>query len=97
MLKWNKEPHGDHEYLINLIDHQFSDIKFILGKVQLVEQNDHCTLKYNYDIIENNTDLSITDKLKQDFETVVGDLVVQMIDEGLLNNNLIYTGGKDDN
>jgi len=96
-LKYNKEPYGDHEYLLEFIDHTFSGIKFILGKVQLLEQNDNCTLKYHYDIIENNTEMSIKHELKQSFEKNVGDLVVQMIDDGLLNNDLIYYGGKDEN
>jgi len=96
-LKYNKEPYGDHEYLLEFIDHKFSGIRFALGKVQLLEQDDNCTLKYHYDIIENNTELSIKHELKQSFEKCVGDLVVQMIDEGLLNNNLIYCGGVDEN
>ena len=96
-LKYNKEPHGDHEYLLEFIDHTFSGIKFILGKVQLLEENDNCTLKYHYDIIENNTEHSIKHDVKQSFEQTVGDLVMQMIDDGLENENLIYYGGVDEN
>lgn len=96
-LKYNKEPYGDNEFIIEFVDHTFSGIRFVLGKVQLLEQDDNCTLKYHYDIIENNTEHSIKHETKQSFETSVGDLVVQLIDEGLLNNNLIYYGGKDEN
>ena len=96
-LKYNKEPYGDHEYSIELIDHEFSGIKFVLGKVGFVESDDNFTLKFHYDIIENNTEYSIRDELKQSFEKSVGDLVMQMIDDGLENENLIYYGGKDEN
>ena len=92
-LKYKKEPYGDHEYTIELIDHEFSGIKFTLGKVGFVEENDNFTLKFHYDIIEN--DHSEYDK--QSFEKTVGDLVMQMIDDGLDNENLIYYGGKDEN
>ena len=94
-LKWNKEPYGEHEYVIELTDHKYSGIKFVLGKVQLVEEKDQCTLKYKYDIIENNTDMSIVDEEKTEFEKAIGDLVVEMIDQGLLNNELVYYGGKE--
>lgn len=94
-LKWNKEPYGKHEYAIEFTDHKYSGIKFILGKVQLVEEKDQCTLKYKYDIIENNTDVSIVGDKKTEFEKAIGDLVVEMIDQGLLNNELVYYGGKE--
>ena len=32
-LKWNKEPYGEHEYVIELKDHKYSGIKFVLGWV----------------------------------------------------------------
>ena len=96
-LKYNKDSYNDHEFILEFVDHEFSGIRFILGKVQFEEQGDNCTLKYHYDIIENNTEYSIKHETKQSFEKCVGDLVVQLIDEGLLNNNLIYYGGKDEN
>ena len=96
-LKYNKEPHGEHEYTLELVDHEYSGIKFKLGKVGFVENNDNFTLKFHYDIIENNTELSIKNELKQSFEQTVGDLVMQMIDDGLENENLIYYGGVDEN
>jgi hypothetical protein len=96
-LKWNKEPYGKHEYVIEFTDHKYSGIKFVLGKVELVEEKDQCTLKYKYDIIENNTDMSIVDEEKTEFEKAIGDLVVEMIGQGLLNNELDYYGGKNEN
>jgi len=61
----------------------------------LVEEKDQCTLKYKYDIIENNTDVSIVGDEKTEFEKAIGDWVVEMIDQGLLNNELVYYGGKE--
>ena len=31
-----------------------------------------------------------------DFEKFVGDLLMQMLDEGIKNNDLVYTGGVDE-
>jgi hypothetical protein len=89
-LKYKKEPYGEHEYAIELINHEFSGIKFVLGKVQLNEDN--LTLKYQYDIIESNADF---DKMK--FENTIGDLLMEMLGEGINKNDLVYFGGIDAN
>jgi len=96
-LKWNKQPYGDNEYSLELKDHKYTGIKFVLGKVQIKDEQDHCTLKYDYDIIENNSDFAIIDDTKKEFETCIGDLLVEMIGQGLLNNELVYYGGINEN
>ena len=46
-----------------------------------------------YDIIEGK----VEDSDKKEFEHSIGDLLVQMIEDGVIMNNLIYSGGKDEN
>ena len=89
-LKYNKEPYGQTEFALNLEDHKYSGIRFTIGKVSFNEDN--LTLKYNYDIIENNC----AEFDKKEFEHVVGDLIVQLMEEGVNKNNLVYTGGVDE-
>jgi hypothetical protein len=89
-LKYNKLPYGANEYSIELEDHKFSDVRFVFGKVSLNEDN--FTLKYNYDIIEG----SVEEQNKKEFEHTLGDLLMQMMEEGIRKNNLIYTGGTDE-
>jgi hypothetical protein len=90
-LKYNKEPYGIDQFALELVDHRFSNIKFTLGKVSFNEDN--YTLKYHYDIIENNC----KDYIKEEFEHSIGDLIMQMLEEGVQKNDLIYTGGVDEN
>ena len=92
-LKYTKEPYGQTQFAIQLEDHKYSDIRFTIGKVSFNEANDNFTLKYDYDIIENNS----AEFDKQEFEHVVGDLLLQMLEEGVQKNDLIYTGGVDEN
>lgn len=89
-LKFKQEPYGDHQYSVELVDHHYSGIKFVIGKVALDEDN--FTLKYNYDIIESNVEYD-----KKEFEHTIGDLIVQMLRAGVTNNDLVYTGGVDEN
>jgi hypothetical protein len=92
-LKYTKEPYGQTQFAIQLEDHKYSDIRFTIGKISFNEVEDNFTLKYDYDIIENNS----TEFDKKEFEHVVGDLIMQMLEEGVQKNDLIYTGGVDEN
>ena len=79
---------------IKLLDEPFSGIIISYGKVEFEEDdaNDTLKLKFEYDI---------HDKAGKDFkdlkpfEKYLGDLLQQLIHEGLKENNLTYTGGID--
>ena len=90
-LKYTKVPYGASQYLIELEDHVFSGVKFTVDRVAFDE--DKGTLKYNYDIIEN----TCTSYDHKKFEHIVGDLIMQILEEGIVNNDLVYTGGVDEN
>jgi hypothetical protein len=91
-IDYVKELYGANEYALKLVEHRFSGIKFVLGKVSFNEDN--FTLKYDYDIIEHDRVLSAEEK--EEFEHVVGELIVQLITDGVQKNDLIYTGGVDE-
>ena len=92
-MKYKREPYGAHEYAIELLEHKFSGIQFKYGKVQFLEQEDNLTLKYHYDIIESK----IEDSDKAEFEHLIGDVLMQMLSDGVKNNDLVYSGGTDAN
>jgi hypothetical protein len=98
-LKYKKEPFGAHEYSLELLEHKFSGITFKYGKAEFIEQEDNLTLKFDYDIIDNkHSDINeISEADKEEFKTALGDLLIQMMQEGVKNNDLIYTGGADEN
>ena len=92
-ILYEAAPYGTSQYSVELLEHRFSGIKFLIGEVKLVETGDNFTLKYIYDIIEGK----VEDSDKKEFEHSIGDLLVQMIEDGVIMNNLIYSGGKDEN
>ena len=79
---------------IKLLDDPFSGIIISYGKVEFEEDdaNDTLRLKFEYEI---------HDKAGKDFtnlkpfEKYLGDLLQELIHEGLKENNLTYTGGID--
>ena len=90
-LKYTKVPYGVSQYFIEIEDHMYTGVKFTIDRVAFDE--DKGTLKYNYDIIENKC----PNYNQKDFEYQVGNLIMQMIEEGIKNNDLVYTGGVDEN
>jgi hypothetical protein len=88
-----KEEYDDNQYSIQLLNHKFHDFKVVFGKVMFKEE-DNFTLKFEYDIIEAGRILTAEDK--EEFEHVLGELLVQLMQEGIRDNDLTYTGGVDE-
>ena len=97
-IKYEQFPYDVNSWGIHITEGKYRDIKFLMGKVEFKENEaqDNCTLKYNYDIIENPVEFTNQQEI-DDFETFVGDLLMQMLDEGIKRNDLVYTGGVDEN
>ena len=64
----------------------FDDIIITLGKVSF----DEGILHYDYNVIEHSSDF-----VKKDLDQKVGDLIMQMLEDGIRDNDLVYTGGID--
>lgn len=97
-IKYEQFPYSVDKYGIEVTDGEYQGIKFLLGKVELKEnqEQDNCTLKYNYDIIENPVEFQTQEEVNA-FERFVGDLLMQMLSDGVKQNDLVYTGGVDEN
>ena len=70
----------------------FDDIIFTLGKVSFTDTGDGATLHYEYDVVEHTNKYQ-----KNDLDKLMGDFIMQLLDRGVEENNLVYTGGTDDN
>ena len=71
----------------------FDDIIFVLGKVSFEEQGeDGLILHYEYDVLEHTKPYE-----KNDLDKLMGGFVMQMLEQGVQENNLVYTGGIDEN
>jgi hypothetical protein len=93
-IQYETEPYGTNQYSIEYTEGKYAGIKIVLGAVRLEENQaqDNCTLKYNYDIIEGK----IADSDKKEFDTYIGDTLMQMLSDGVKNNDLVYSGGVDE-
>lgn len=94
-IQFETEPYGTNQYSVTLTEGKFAGVKYVLGKTELIENEnkDNLTLKYTYDIIESK----IEDSDKPEFETLIGDVLMQMLSDGVKNNDLVYSGGTDAN
>jgi hypothetical protein len=94
-IQYETEPYGTNQYSIEYTNGKYVGIKIVLGAVKLEEsqEQDNCTLKYNYDIIEG----IVEDSDKKEFDNYIGDTLMQMLNDGVKNNDLVYSGGVDEN
>lgn len=81
-------------YFIELTEGDFKGIIYSFGKVELIDEGDHARLSFDY-IIEDKEDYPNLDVEK--FQREIGDILVDMITEGLALNTLVYKGGVDEN
>jgi hypothetical protein len=79
---------------IRLTDEPYSGIIFQYGKVEFVEDeaNDKLTIKFEYDVLEENKKVFAPEP----FEKYIGELLEQLLAQGIVENSLTYTGGTDE-
>lgn len=77
---------------LKFTNNKFDDIIFTLGRVSFEDQGEAgLVMSYEYDVVE-----STKEYVKEELDRTVGDLVMQLLDKGLHENDLIYTGGTDE-
>jgi hypothetical protein len=81
---------------IKLTEGPFEGIIFTYGKVEFDEDetNDRVSIKFEYEILDY-AEKGLTDK--KPFEKYIGDILTELIHQGIANNDLVYTGGIDEN
>ena len=79
--------------LIELTSSEYSGIIYTYGRVRLLEEEDQLRVQFEYDIHENP--VGSLDPTK--FRNHIGDILIDLLEENLLKNNVVYTGGTDEN
>ena len=79
--------------LIKLTSSEYSGIIYTYGRVRLLEEEDLLRVQFEYDIQENPVGFVDRDK----FRNHIGDILIDLLEENLLKNNVVYTGGIDEN
>jgi len=77
---------------IKLTEGAFEGIIYAYGKVSFDpdEKNDSLHLKFEYEILDRG-DKGMTDM--KPFESYIGDILQELLHQGVEENNLTYTGG----
>ena len=78
---------------IKLTEGPYAGIIYSYGSVGFEEDGDTLKLKFEYDIHENP--VGFVDRNK--FKNHIGDILIDLLEENLLKNNVVYTGGTDEN
>ena len=79
--------------LIKLTSKEYSGIIYTYGRVNLIEEDDLLRIQFEYDVHEN----PIGELDKQEFMNHIGQILTELINAQLLKNEMIYTGGTDEN
>lgn len=83
---------GEHDR-IKLTEGQYKGIIFSYGAVNLEEEGDTLHLKFEYDIHEAEG----IPYVQSEFEQHIGQLLQLILVDQLMKNEVVYTGGVDEN
>ncbi len=77
-------------------DHKFSGVVYSYGTINLPEPdgNGQANLSFEYHIEDNNN--IPRDNFNEEFFTMIGDILVEIIEDRMAEGNLIYKGGTDE-
>lgn len=78
---------------IKFTNTEFDDIIFNIGEVTFSEDDDVMTMHFNYNVHEG----VVEPEREAEFKQLIGDFLIQRIQEGVKKNDLIYHGGTDEN
>lgn len=77
--------------LIKLTSGDYSGIIYSYGSVGFDEQGEQVSLRFDYKVHSDH------DYDEQEFGKYIGDILVDLITEQLAKNEIVYTGGVDEN
>ena len=71
----------------------YADVVYQVGRIQFSEPNAEGQrgMRFKYQILDNPNDVEI----KDDFITVVGDIIVEQIEQKLEQGEMVYANGTD--
>ena len=90
-----QEVDGQRIYGVELQENPYCGIIISYGKVDFKENeaSDHLEIKFDYEILRHNDEIYN----QKEFENYIGDLLQEMIIYEMQRNNLIFTGGINEN
>ena len=90
-----KYSHVDkNDFIATRIDEgKYEGLVYQVGRIQFGEPDDagQRAMRFKYEILENKEDITI----ENDFLSVVGDIIVEQIEEKLEKGEMVYANGTD--
>lgn len=74
---------------VELLDKPYCNLIYKYGKVYFTQYNDDYVLNFEYFLNDVSTQI---DNISH-FRHTIGDILLDLIDKGLTNNEIIYSGG----
>ena len=92
-MKTFEEVAINDQIAIKLLDNRFEGMIVSLGRVAFDEEGGELKMSFDYEVLDDN---GITYN-QEELETELGDCILDTIQKGIAKNDLVYTGGIDDN
>lgn len=84
-----EEQTQDGFYIIKLLEAPYKDATYSYGAVSFGEGDDEAVMSFEYDVYnKDNFSYNVNE-----FETCIGDILVELIKNGIAENSIIYSGG----
>lgn len=84
-------------YAVELTEGQFEGMIYEYGKVELHEIPGEDKVKLAFEYRTHNVTYTDMNFDRVEFERVAGEILHHLVEEGLKNNSIVYSGGVDEN
>lgn len=74
---------------IKLLEGPYKGTIYKYGRVELIEEDDTLRIKFEYQTQDGSTK-------DREFVQFIGPILSELIDKGIMNNSLIFVGGRDE-
>lgn len=74
---------------IELTEGPYEGTVYKYGRVSLIEQGDMLRIQFDYELDDGS-------RLDTDFVQYIGPILSELIEQGLMKNSIVYTGGVDE-
>jgi hypothetical protein len=73
---------------VELTDGPYEGIVYKYGRVNLIEEGDYLRVQFEYERLDKQPNT-------HEFTQHIGPILTELIEEGVLKNSIVYTGGTD--
>ncbi len=74
---------------IELLEGPYEGIIYKYGRVEFIEESDSLRIRFDYELADGT-------KLDDKFVQYIGPILSELIEQGVMNNSITYTGGVDE-